>query len=191
MSFLKDLDEERRELLVSLPYRVGLWISQCDDAGGAESDAQELQTLSNLLHGIAEEIFGAETVQHIISGTISEQPKWQEWSRNLDSVLDDCRQGIALLERTVDPKEVNAFRRHLFEVGEAVALAFREHGQDMPLADRGRMYVSYYMGAAKAYIRGTPHRSLDEFLKISIRERAALAMLRESLGMDKKPRKPA
>lgn len=185
MSFLNALSEEDLDLFVRLPYRVGLWVSKCDSTGGEVSDAEELQTLSNLLEGIAREIFGAETVQHIITRTIAARDRWDDWDVDLDNVLDECRRAMTKLEQHVDPKEVNAFRQHLFEIGEAVALAFREYNEeDVPLIDRIRMHVLYYLDTAKARKQGMPVKTKDEYFNISLYERAALAMLREHVGLD-------
>ena len=41
MSFLHNLSPEDREMLISLPYRMGYWISQSDTSGGDDSDEEE------------------------------------------------------------------------------------------------------------------------------------------------------
>lgn len=189
MSVLDQFSEEDRLLLISLPYRVGLWISQSDVSGGDESDEQELQTLSNLLSGMAEGVFGSETVQHVISETIARRDLWGEWDARMDTVLGDCRRGIELLQPCVDEKEVKAFKRHLFEIGEAVALAYREYGTDMPLADRVRMNMRYYSGLLRAKLRHNSFYTRDEYFNISIAERAALEMLCDVLWLPTPDRK--
>lgn len=81
MSFMDDLNTAERAILVSLPYRAGLMVSQSDTSGGEESDAQELQTLSNILSAYAGEVFVSETVQHIISETIKQKDRWPNWQK--------------------------------------------------------------------------------------------------------------
>jgi len=53
MSFLDDISSAERELLVSLPYRVGIFVSKSDEEGGEVSGEQELRALSNILTGYA------------------------------------------------------------------------------------------------------------------------------------------
>ena len=185
MSVLNELTEEQRNLLISLPYRVGLWVSNSDTRGGDDSDEQELQTLSNLLHGIAEGVFGAETVQHIISATIANHDMWPQWSGDLDLVLDDCEHGVGVLRGRVDKKEVDAFRQHLYEVGEAVALSFSEYNADMDPSDRLKMQFLYLRQLIVAKIYGRPPKPKDEFFSISLEERVALSRLARTLQLQK------
>jgi len=57
MNFLDQLTEDQRTLLVSLPYRAGLFVSQSDNAGGDDSDDAEMQALDNIITGYSQEIF--------------------------------------------------------------------------------------------------------------------------------------
>ena len=109
MSFLETLTNAEKDTLVSLPYRAGLWVSQSDDAGGAESSALELQTLSNIINGFARDIFGAEMMQHVMAETLAQQERWPEWALKMDSVVDDCGRAVDLVRTHGDAKDVNAF----------------------------------------------------------------------------------
>lgn len=182
MSFLDDLPAEQRELLVSLPYRVGLMVSQSDTSGGEESDEKELQALSNILNGYAQEVFGSETVQYIISETVRKKEHWDRWARKLESVESDCHRAVDILSETVDEKEVNSFKKHLMEVGEAVALAFREYDRSVPFLDKLRIYFLYARGKKEAAKRRQPYKSYDEFLNISLSERTALTKVAAALN---------
>lgn len=182
MSFLDQLTTDQRDILVSLPYRVGMLVSQSDSSGGDESDDLELQTLSNLLHGYAQEVFGAETVQYIISETVKRQNDWPRWAKELDTVEGDCHRAVDILSDAVDEKEVSAFKQHLMEIGESVALAFREYNGSLPLFDKLRIYMLYNKGKALAAKRKVSYKSFDEFLKISLDERKALNMIASALN---------
>lgn len=183
MSFLTDLSPEKREMLASLPYRVGVWVSQSDSVGGSESEAQEEQALSNILHAYAEEIFGSETVQHIISATIARKDEWPKWRQNMGEVIVDCRYALDILaEASVEKKEISAFRQHLMEIGEAVALAFREGGDDeMNFMERVEILIAFLRARMRAMKAGQPHKAYSEFVNISPGERRALQTLAEAL----------
>jgi hypothetical protein len=180
---LNELSPEKRDMLASLPYRVGLWVSQSDDSGGGDSDEQEMRALSSILHAYAEEVFGAETVQHIISATITQKENWPRWGEHMSDVIMDCRHAVDVLSEVVDRKEVNAFKQHLVEIGEAVALAFREVDDNMPLPEKLKFYIEYYKGKHKAAKTNKPYKTFQEFLNISPSERRALSTLAEALNV--------
>lgn len=182
MSFLDDLTESQRTLLVSLPYRVGLMVSQSDDAGGDDSDEAEMQALDSLITAYSQEVFGAETVQFIVSQTVARKAEWPEWSNHLDTVEGDCHRAIDILSECVDPKEVSAFKNHLIEIGESVALAFREYGESTPLLDKIKTYYIYYKGKMQASREGKRYKDWEQFLNISLDERKALRLIAHALN---------
>lgn len=183
MSFLHNLSPEDREMLISLPYRVGYWISQSDTSGGDDSDEEELQALSNILNGYAGEIFVCETVQVIISNTVRAQEQWPKWRENVGDVPEDCKRAIYILTQAVDEKEVNAFKQHIMEVGEAVALAFREL-EDHSFIAQMKLKMEYRKLESAAKKRGVHYKTFEEFLNISPAERIALEWLAKALNIN-------
>ncbi len=182
MNFLDQMTKVQREAIVSLPYRVGLWVSESDKTGGEDSENKEMRALASILNGYTEDVFGSEVVQFVMSETLARKGEWERWSANLDRVPDQCRLAVDMLEERVDPKELNAFKQHIMEIGEAVALAFREYNRTMPLKEKALIYMNYYKGKMKAALSKRPYRSLQEFLNISAQERHALSTLAKSLG---------
>lgn len=183
MSFLNDLVDEQRSLLMRLPYRVGLFVSQSDDTGGEQSDEQELVALSNILTGYAGEIFVCETVQYIISETMRHKDNWDDWQQDLGDVTADCKRAVDLLADVVDEKEVNAFKQHLMEIGEAVATAFREI-ETSSFIDELKLKMAFTILEYKAKRAGHAYKTYEEFLNISPSERKALVALRDALDLE-------
>lgn len=183
MSFLDDLPEDQRTLLVSLPYRVGLYVSQSDETGGDESDEAEAQALSNLITGYSQEVFGAETVQYVISETVKRKAEWPQWSHNLEQIENECHKAIDILSTSVDEKEVSAFKNHLIEIGESVALAFREYGESTPLLDKIKVMLVYIKGKMVATKKGERYKDWEQFINISLDERKALRMIANALNI--------
>lgn len=178
MSFLDNLTDHQRKTLVSLPYRVGLWVGRSDTTGGNQSDQMELQALSGIIHGFAEEIFGAESIQYIMSEAIMNKDQWPDWEKNLETVPEDCRFAMDVMQEHTSIKEASAFRIQLMEIGEAVALAFTEYQMpDSPLRIVP-LYISYFLSQLKKARR----RTFDEFLSISAQERKALHQIAQALG---------
>ncbi len=182
MSFLDRLPAEHRTLLVSLPYRVGLFISQSDETGGDESDEAEMQALDNIVTAYSQEVFGAETVQYVISETVARKSEWEKWAKDLEGIDTDCHRAIDILSDVVDEKEVNAFKNHLIEIGESVALAFREYGAHTSFIDKIKVYIYYMRGKMDASKKGELYKDWDVFINISLDERKALRFLAEALN---------
>lgn len=180
MSFLSQLTDNQRTTLVSLPYRVGLWLSQSDQSGGVLSDSHELQVLSNIINGFAEDMFGSEVVQEIMTETVKRKVEWSDWAQNMSSVTEDCRFGLDVVAQYADAKDVTAFKNHLMQIAEAVALAFREYEQ-LGVVEKFRMHLAYYALAFKKAPPGRIRRSLREYLSISSHERQALSSLAHAL----------
>lgn len=183
MSFLDQLSVEQRTLLVSLPYRVGLFVSQSDNTGGDDSDAAEMEALTNIITGYSQEVFGAETVQYVISETVRRRDEWDGWSGDLDMIVAQCHRAVDILSDHVDVKEVSAFKNHLIEIGESVALAFREYGKETPLMDKIRVYLFYLKGKRHAAKFGVPYKDWEQFINISLDERKALRTVATALNV--------
>lgn len=181
MSFLDQIPLEEKERIISLPYRVGLWVSQSDVTGGEDAGALELQTLSNIINGFARDVFGAELVQLVMMETIANQNKWPEWDARLDTVLEDCSMAVDVVRSYGDEKETSAFRNHLLEIGRAVAMAFSEYA-DQDSFGQFLMKLSYCFHKIKGRFAGGRKTSEHEFMSISFKERRALSALAKSLG---------
>jgi hypothetical protein len=173
---------DERLLLVGLPYRVGLFVSQSDRTGGEKSEASEMQALSNIVIAYSQEVFGAETAQHIISETVSRKREWPEWSNDLEMVEAECLRAVDILSEAVDVKEVNGFKRCLMEVGEAVALAFREYDETTSIVEKIRIYLAYMNSRTQAAKLGIIAKEWDQFINISLDERNALQKVAQALN---------
>lgn len=175
MAFLEKLTQDQRDLMVRLPYRIGLWISQSDTAGGSEADEREGQALSNILHAFAEDLFGSETLQYIMSETIRQKNEWASWNKDVELVPGECRDAITLMREQGEPKDVKALKNHLMEIAEAVAQAFHEEDSRTSVFAALGPYVSHL------FLKGKRRRSLGDFMNVSTSEREALGTIIDAL----------
>lgn len=182
MSFLDELPQDQRELIISLPYRVGIWISHSDDTGGEMASSEEKQALAALIEGFTRDVFGSEVVQYVMMETMANKEKWEGWARDYKSVAADCQQAIDILNTVVEEKEVSAFKQRLYEIAEAVALAFREY-DTLSFSTKMRVYVNYYREKMAAAKRKHIFKTLDQYLNISLKERKALKNLAHTLAL--------
>ena len=183
MTFLDSIEANNREIIISLPYRVGLWISQSDSVGGDVADEEELKALENIINGFTQEVFGSEVVQHVMTATWNRKEEWKEWGDNLESIPAQCQIAIDALNDApdIEDKEVSAYKLRLVEIAEAVALAFREY-DDQGFFTKIKIYIGYYFARYKAKKENRPFKTLDQYLNISLKERQTLKKLAGALG---------
>lgn len=183
MNFLDQLNTDHRELLVSLPYRVGLYISQSDETGGDDSDEAEMLALESIITGYSQEVFGAETVQYVVGETVQRKAEWVKWGKDVSGIEHDCYKAVDILSGVVEDKEISAFKSSLIEIGENVALAFREYGASTSLMEKIRMRLDYGKSRKAALRAGKAPKEWSQFINISLDERKALRQVAESLGL--------
>ena len=181
---LTNFTEEERLLLVALPYRVGLWVSRCDETGGAHSEEVEIAALRNIVTGFVEDFLKAELVETIMRETVARKDLWPEWEKDTDNVLEECTRAVEIVSSQLDEKYTTAFKSNLMEIGMTVALAFREFHKGQPLAEKLKVYMRYYRQRLLAMMRKEQILSLDEYLNISSTEHQALMELAEALRLE-------
>lgn len=176
MTFLDKLTSDQRDLVIRLPYRIGLWVSQSDTSGGREASESELQALSNILHAFAEDVFGSETLQYIMSETLRHKGTWHSWNKQVDLVPGECRDAVDIMRQHGEAKDIKALKNHLMEIASAVAQAFREDDSRRPVFSALGLYVSHLFSRKKK-------RRFGDFLNISTTEREALGAIADALEM--------
>ncbi len=176
------LNIEEKRLIVQLPYRVGLYISESDQSGGDESDAEETQVLSNIIHGFAHDVMGAESIQHIISTTLMLKEQWADWGNDLDKVPEECALAVDVIDNHVGAKDAKAFATQMYEIGEAVALAFKEYEEGNAVKDL-IVRFQYFVDQGRAKRHGLREKTYDEYISISSDERTALKKLAKGLQL--------
>ena len=185
VSYLDKFNKEQQELLVSLPYRTGLLVSESDDEGGEDSAEAELLTLESLITGYAQDYIKSEFVEELMKKTLASKDKWQDWSEGLDAVPDQCMSAVKVVEDMLDAKDTQSFRTSLMEISKAVAMAYREvEEEDLETTDKVKVYGQYYMDMLRAKLKSEPPPNMDEYLNISHSEREVLTKLSEALQVD-------
>ncbi len=172
---LNCLDDVIGKMLIALPFRVGLWVSEADKSGGTDSDVAERQVLETMVTAYAEDYLKSEFVQRSMDRTVRAQSQWEDWSRNLDYVLAECREVVNALMPIVPPKDLTAFKMNLYEIGLNVALAFTEREEH-----KRASVVDVILGLLKSK---PVLDDQDPEAAISPLERVALRSLKSALGI--------
>ncbi|MBL4589680.1 MAG: hypothetical protein JKY11_06360 [Alphaproteobacteria bacterium] len=182
-----NLTASEKELIVRLPYRVGVWISESDDLGGEDADLIEQQALIVIITAYVEDFCKTEFVQRVMEQTVAHKAEWSSWHENIDTVPDECRKVMHFLSGKIPDKEIMAFRANLTEIGYSVAMAYREFDDEASFTIRIQTYLRLWLERVSALIKGDVVQSQDEFLNISASERIALERLSEVLALVKVP----
>lgn len=179
MHFLEPFNDEQRLFLTALPYRVGLWVSQCDHTGGDDAKALELQALDAIVTGFAEDSCKSEFVEGLMYRTVEQRDEWPSWHQGLGDIPGDCRRAIEMLSPFYTRKDISSFKLTVLEIAETVARAYREGGDD----SQGGARFSWAELMARLFKRHEPGR-YDDDPSISADERTALNAILNALRPD-------
>lgn len=124
------ISPEDEGILVSLPYRVGLYVSYADLSGGWDAQEKELQTLSGILRAYSEDFCKSEFVQKVLMESLAARVRWPIWAQEIERVPDEASQVIRLFTSTFLPAELEEFKQSLIDIALTVAMAFRETAVD-------------------------------------------------------------
>lgn len=164
------LSPQDEETIVSLPYRIGLYVSYADVTGGWDAQESELQSLSGILREFSEDFCKSEFTQKVLMETLMQRAKWPSWAKNINTLPDEARKVSETLSAILSEKELHSFQDVLVDIAFAVAMAFHEgrEGKDSYHAPQPGLIT-----AIINKIRGKEDNAL-EHLHISDAERSAL-----------------
>ena len=188
MAFLEQFSEQERDLIVSIPYRAGVWVSSVDDTGGAAADAEELEKLEEIIAEKARGMFESAFVHEVIAETFSRKGDWKRWAEQLDSLLADSTHAVELVSGKLSERDVDAYRANILNIGVSVAKAFREFDVDAPFFVKIGSNLRLLGEALMRVIKRDKSYDTASELNISLAEDIALTKLR-GLTLAKKVRK--
>lgn len=183
MVYLDHFSEAGRDLIVSLPYRAGLWLSASDGGGGAEADYEELSRLEDVLEKKSLAAARSRFIGEVMAETLARQDLWKQWAARRDSVLEDCSRAAAVIAETLSAGDAAAYREQILHIATEVAAAFGEDGRApcCPFSRAGRWICGFFARFCRGGFPGEGN--------ISAGERQALAKLDEALRLPQDNRK--
>jgi hypothetical protein len=174
-----------RQLLIALPYRVGLWVSESDKSGGDDSDNAEMQAFEAMMTGYTEDLLKAEFVEELLRATILAKKEWAGWTKNVDGVPNEIRKSIDICYNQLPVSEINSLRQSLMEIAKTVAMAYREvEPEELKGAEKMKIHFRYYRALLHSKLYKNPQPNLESFFNISDDEAVALKKLAEILRVD-------
>lgn len=172
------LSPEDEQILISLPYRAGLYVSFSDVTGGWEAQEKELQSLTGILRQFSEDFCKTEIAQKALMETLRARAQWPAWSHKIETVPDEAARIIKILSGHLSEKDVAAFKETIVDIALAVAMAFHEN-VPLSLDDPPRASIFSRLLGTKEKHDPLAH------MNISKSERAALDRLCKAMSYTK------
>ena len=183
MNYLSKLPQDIQDLVISLPFRVGLFISESDQTGGNESAEAERKALENIVTFYVEDTVKGEFAHEVMLNTLNNKDKWTAWAENIDRVPDECLQLSYMLKDVIDTKEILAYKQNLIEVAIAIAQAYCEFGDNSSAMTKLEVYFHLFLKRMQTMFSSEQAPSNDYVLNISPDERAAIKLLSSNLDV--------
>lgn len=170
-------------MIVRLPFRVGLYVSESDQTGGDESAEAERIALENIVTFYVEDTVKSEFAHEVMNETLRRKAEWSSWTGKVSLVDEECTKVSEALTGVIDMKEVFAFKQNLIEIAVVVAQAYREFDASAGAIQKLQVYLSLLMRRIQALFTGAAISSNEELLNISQAERSAIRLLADTLGV--------
>lgn len=177
MADLSNFSQEEHLLLVSLPYRVGIWISNSDDNEKTRiDDKRERQALEVAINRMARAHrkmpFAAEIMRNIDTA----KQHWKIWDTQGEEnqVLNDLEKILPVCREKLSTAELSQYKQSVWNIGIAVAQTFGEH--DDP---DNEMHVDRFFQWIGSFIKAPSLKKTPENMSMS--EKTALKKLRAVL----------
>jgi len=180
MSELSGFNDEERHLLMSLPYKVGVYISEADDAEGTLDDDKELQALLECIRKIATSYSDSGLVDGIIRGTLKLDSQWESWGKTAYNLEPDCQAAIALLLAKGTRQDAENYREALILIANTVA---QTYGEFIALDDGFEEKKSFFSALTQKIINRITELKDDEGhpSNVSAAEHSAVSRLAAAL----------
>ncbi len=130
MNNLSQFSQNERVFLASIPYRVGLWISNSDENKKSKlDDRKEEQALEKAIAHMAKLHRKMPFAAHVMKDVQAAKSQWESWETNSSEavVLEDVKKATDLLKEKVDNRALNQYRHAIWQTALTVAQAYGEH----------------------------------------------------------------
>jgi len=131
MTQLSYFSNEDVELIISLPYRVGMSVSYADDEEGERDDTLEMRALAACLAEIVKMDDVSSFSKEIIGEILRLRDKWPAWSEGVFNLAPLCERAVLVLKTQASDDEVKDYIKIILEIASAVAQAYGEFGEDV------------------------------------------------------------
>lgn len=182
MSFLEAFSDDEKALLVSLPYRAGLWVSMADEKGEGAARAHEIKTIESVIKRLSEGMFASAFVHEVMVETYQRQEQWPAWALQTGTVPEEARRAVSALKAKTMPHDAEAYVQTVMTIAYETAYAFREFDRSSSIPIR--LWVGLKL-LWEAFIRtGNKDYRVESVANISLAEDEAIGLLASSLSLE-------
>ncbi len=179
--FLEALSEDEKTLIVSLPYRAGLWVSLADEKGAGAARAHELKTIEKVIAKLSEGMFASAFVHEVLAETHARRDQRALWGMQVGTVPEEARQAVNILIDKALPPDAEAYVQTIMNIAYETAYAFREYDRSASIPIRIWVWMKLLW---EAFIRtGNKDYRVESVANISLAEDQAIALLAEALTL--------
>lgn len=177
-TYFSDFQHEELSLILSVPYRAGVWMSRVDDVELTQRDEEkERMALEAVLDRILNRSGGKSFVRGVVREIIVHKAEWSGWVDTAATVLDDINRAIALVDARLPAAEALQYRKCIFHVAKTVAMAANEG--DVPAAGLDQVIGGKLLGRLADWVSARAGEQIPA--NISAAERKALSELLQRL----------
>lgn len=181
MSALAQLSASECELLYSLPYRAGLFISHADDVDGGADDAAELQALQEAMKAVAGLETHAGVTAEIFNQCLRLRSEWPRWEAKAFTTPEDAKAARMMMVQKFGEPTARDFSAALMEVGTSVARAAGEYDRFEDHARQADGFLGALMQKIVGGFAGLAEDDSGHPMNVSAAEDTALATLARAL----------
>jgi len=183
MPDMEKFSEEEAVLLVSLPLRVGKWMSDADDEEGGHDDEEENEALSEILSQFARMQIGTSFTQEIAKQVIDSKNLWPQWSGQIFTVTRDGSNAVRLIESRLGKSKAKNYRLMILKIARHVAKAADEFDDFSP-EEETASGLGGFVKKVVGKVAPKTQREQSHLANISPAEQAALKELDEALAIE-------
>jgi hypothetical protein len=180
---LSELPKDIQDLLITLPFRVGYYISESDKTGGDESAEVERLALENIVTFYVEDTVKSEFSHLVMNEALCRKSEWSLWVKDIQTIPEECLKMSEALTGIIDMKEIFSFKQNLLEIAIVVAQAYREFDANVGTVQKLQVYLTILMRRIRALFTGEEMPSNESLLNISAAERSAIKLLADTFGI--------
>jgi len=174
---LNEFANEERARLISIPYRVGMWISDADDIKGSErDDKREEQTLIMAIDKLSKNHRKMPFAAAVMQALEKSKKQWNMWQSQAseEDVLSDLKMALKAVQGSGSKRDLSEYKHAVWQIAMVVAQAYDEdHDPD------NEMHVNNFFEFLGGFIFKPKLKKRPDY--ISAREKAALKKLQAVL----------
>ncbi len=128
MADLSKFTAEERTLIASIPYRVGVWVSNVDDNTGSKIDErEESKAMEAAISGLAKQN-KAPFAAAVMQGVEQNKSSWPSWASVADEgkFLAEVETALNLCKEKAGDKALAQYKQTIWRMGMVVAQAYGE-----------------------------------------------------------------